>query len=104
MKQTKTRPPLQNIDVEVGDWIKAKVILTSSVSRLAEKYDLSPMMIEEMGKFTGGYPIVDMRVIKGLVKRGIMKPMAGIEDGGYEFTSLGKRLCNQMFAVIGKRY
>jgi hypothetical protein len=102
MKQTKTRQPLQNIDIEVGDWIKAKVILTSSVSRIAEKYDLTPAMIEEMGKYTGGYPIADMRVIKGLVKRGIMKPDAYGE--GYEFTSLGRRLCNQMFAVIGKRY
>ena len=104
MKQTKTRQPLQTINVEYGDWIKAKVILTSSVSRLAEKYDLTPAMIEEMGKYTGGYPIVDMRVIKGLVKRGIMKPMAGVDEGGYDFTSLGRRLCNQMFAVIGKRY
>ena len=92
MKSTKTRQPLQSIDVEVGDWIKAKVILTSSVSRLAEKYDLTPTMIEEMGKYRGGYPIVDMRVIKGLVKRGIMKPMAGVDEGGYEFTALGRRL------------
>jgi hypothetical protein len=104
MKQTKIRQPLQNIDVEYGDWIKAKVILTSSVSKIAEKYDLTPAMIEEMGKYTGGYPIADMRVIKGLVKRGIMKPMHEGKDEGYEFTTLGKRLCNQMFAVLGKRY
>ena len=100
MKQTKTRQPLQNIDIEVGDWLKAKVILTSTVPRLMEKYDLTPAMVEEMGKYTGGYPIADMRVIKGLIKRGIMKP----EGDGYEFTSLGRRLCNQMFAVMGKRH
>ena len=97
MKQGQTQQLPSNIDVILYDEVIATVILTSSVSRIAEKYDLSPMMIEEMGKFTGGYPMIDMRVVEGLVKRRIMKT-----DG--ELTGLGRRLCSQMFAVMGKRH
>ncbi|MBZ0286540.1 MAG: hypothetical protein K8I30_02920 [Anaerolineae bacterium] len=107
MAGSKTRQPRSSFDVKLGDWHMGKVILTSAAARLAEKYDLTPAMIEEMGKYSAGYPIADMRVVKGLVKRGIMKPMEddeyGKDYGGYDFTALGERLCSQMFAVLTRR-
>ena len=105
MANSKTQQPLGNIDVKWGDLHMGKVILTSAAPKIAEKYDLTPAMVKEMAECVVGYPIADMRVVKALAKRGIMKLMDKNEpDGGYEFTALGDRLCSQMFAVMGKRY
>lgn len=95
MASSNTRQLPGNIDVILGNRVIARVILTSAVPKLAAKYDLTPEMIEEMGKFTGGYPMIDMRVVEGLVKRRII-------DLEGEFTALGRRLSDQMFAVIAK--
>lgn len=99
---TSTRALQTSFTVEVGDWIRTKVLLTSAAAKLAEKHNLTPTMVEEMGKYHAGYPIVDERVTKGLVKRGIM--VNGDEDSpdyrGYEFTPLGEKLCSKMFALV----